>query len=264
MMFAVCLYAKDFWIEKEPGQWTDKEVEKMLTKSPWAKKVTPESSMSGMAGGGAMAGGGGMGGGGGPSGGGGGGMGGGGGRGGGGDMGAAMPSGGQSASDVILRWEGAAPIREANARNQFAHSDEIAQWAQEYYVISITGLETGPAGRGAPGEGGREAGGAREGQGGQREGDPRGGTPPGGDNANMAMPNFRSLLLKYSDKRTITPEKVMVLRTTESLTFYILFSRKDAITVADKDITFEAAVDQLTIKSKFKLKDMQYKGKLEL
>ena len=261
-IFAVTLYAADFWVAKEPGQWTDDEVDKMLTKSPWAKKVTPESSMQAMAGGGGGdMGGGGMGGG--PPGGGGGGMGGGGG----------VPGGGgQSASPVVLRWEGAALIREANARNQFAHAAQLAEWSKEYYVISLTGLQSGPAGRGAPGAGGREngnrkggaPGGAPGGQGGQRQGDPRGGTPPGGDNPNMGMPNFRSLSLKYSDKRTISPEKIMVIRMTEGSVFYVLFSRKNAITVADKDMTFEADVDQGKIKAKFKLKDMEYKGKLDL
>ena len=250
-IFAVTLYAADFWVAKEPDQWTDDEVDKMLTKSPWAKKVTPESSMQAMAGGGGGdMGGGGMGGG--PPGGGGGGMGGGGG----------VPGGGgQFASPVVLRWEGAALIREANARNQFAHAAQLAEWSKEYYVISLTGLQSGPAGRGAPGEGGRENGNR---QGGQRQGDPRGGTPPGGDNPNMGMPNFRSLSLKYSDKRTISPEKIMVIRMTEGSVFYVLFSRKNAITVADKDMTFEADVDQGKIKAKFKLKDMEYKGKLDL
>ena len=274
-IFAVTLYAADFWVAKEPGQWTDDEVDKMLTKSPWAKKVTPESSMQAMAGGGGGdMGGGGMGGGppgvggggmgGGPPGGGGGGMGGGPPGGGGGGMGGGggVPGGGgQSASPVVLRWEGAALIREANARNQFAHAAQLAEWSKEYYVISLTGLQSGPAGRGAPGEGGRENGNR---QGGQRQGDPRGGTPPGGDNPNMGMPNFRSLSLKYSDKRTISPEKIMVIRMTEGSVFYVLFSRKNAITVADKDMTFEADVDQGKIKAKFKLKDMEYKGKLDL
>ena len=30
----------DFWNKKEPGQWTPEEIDKLLTKSPWAKEVS--------------------------------------------------------------------------------------------------------------------------------------------------------------------------------------------------------------------------------
>ena len=36
-LFAVSLFAADFWKTKDPSQWSNDEVTKMLTKSPWAK-----------------------------------------------------------------------------------------------------------------------------------------------------------------------------------------------------------------------------------
>jgi hypothetical protein len=32
--------AKDFWTDKKPADWTDSEVQEMLTKSPWAKDAS--------------------------------------------------------------------------------------------------------------------------------------------------------------------------------------------------------------------------------
>lgn len=33
-------WAKDFWIDKKPSDWTDDEIQQMLTKSPWAKDAS--------------------------------------------------------------------------------------------------------------------------------------------------------------------------------------------------------------------------------
>ena len=40
--FAAAAYgwAKDFWNDKKPSEWTDDEVQQMLTKSPWAKDAS--------------------------------------------------------------------------------------------------------------------------------------------------------------------------------------------------------------------------------
>ena len=35
----VCL-GEDFWIKKEYMQWSDEEIKKLMTDSPWAKDVT--------------------------------------------------------------------------------------------------------------------------------------------------------------------------------------------------------------------------------
>ena len=40
--FAAAAYgwAKDFWNDKKPSDWTEDEVQQMLTKSPWAKDAS--------------------------------------------------------------------------------------------------------------------------------------------------------------------------------------------------------------------------------
>ena len=40
LVASTALLAADFWAEKDFTSWSDKEVEKMLTDSPWAKKAT--------------------------------------------------------------------------------------------------------------------------------------------------------------------------------------------------------------------------------
>src|SRR5579871_721091 len=46
---ATRLYAgeSDFWNKKEPSEWTSEEVDKLTTKSPWAKEVTVTSGVGG-------------------------------------------------------------------------------------------------------------------------------------------------------------------------------------------------------------------------
>src|ERR1017187_4405173 len=122
------LYAasSDFWNKKEPAEWSSEEIDKLVTKSPWARQVNASSAamsrQSGGSGGGGGNGGGmgdpGIGGGGGgyPGGGGmgypGGGMGGGRGGGGGGrrgNGGGPMPV----SYTATVRWESAKPVQEA-------------------------------------------------------------------------------------------------------------------------------------------------------
>ena len=98
--------AADFWNKKKPSEWSEKEVQALLTKSPWAKDASVEFNMQGMEGGpdGGM---------GGPPGGG---------------MGGEMPE-----MHAVVRWEGAMPIRAAN-------KTEAGQQAADTYIISLSGM----------------------------------------------------------------------------------------------------------------------------
>jgi hypothetical protein len=117
----------EFWNEKPPAEWSEAEIERLTTKSPWAKEVTASFDIAGMqdrrpaggGGGGKM---GGKGGGGGMRGGGGMGPGGGGGGGG---------KGGMREIKTVVRWESAGPMREALKKK--AADDK-------HYVISVAGL----------------------------------------------------------------------------------------------------------------------------
>ena len=116
---AGALAPAEFWNDKQPADWSEKEVQRLLTKSPWAKEVAAEMNFAGM----------GM-----PP--------------GGGPMGGGAPPGGMDGPggpmDLTagVRWESAASIRDAaNSR--------LPEDAAEYYVISLHGLPMMGAGRGA-------------------------------------------------------------------------------------------------------------------
>lgn len=56
----------------------------------------------------------------------------------------------------------------------------------------------------------------------------------------------------------------MVIRTAQAPGLYLLFSRTNTITTSTKEVTLEFTIDRVTIKAKFKVKGMKYRGKLEL
>jgi len=71
LALAATVWAGDPWKDKKPADWSDKDVQKFLTKSPWSKTVPMTFDSSGGRGGRGAGGGGGYGGGGGMGGGGG-------------------------------------------------------------------------------------------------------------------------------------------------------------------------------------------------
>lgn len=173
-------------------------------------------------------------------------------------MGASMPSG-PTAPPIIVRWEGAAPVRAALTRQQFAYSGEIDKWLQENYVVSLSGFQIRGSRRGgSPNESGPGAGGA------QKQGDQRAGGPPAGANPNAGLPNIRGASIKYGSRQAVPVDKIMVIRTAQGPGLYLLFSRKDALAISDNEVTIEFTIDRVTTKAKFKLKDMEYQGKLAL
>ena len=122
------LVAADFWEEKDFTTWSDKEVEKMLTNSPWAKKVTivmgnlQSESSGGFSGGAAGPPGGGP-------------------RGGGGQF------RGVRRADVWVIWTSALPVKQALVRRQTGidapiPSDLQQQLTQDepYYSVTLNGV----------------------------------------------------------------------------------------------------------------------------
>jgi hypothetical protein len=43
LLFAGITLGEDFWVKKDFTQWTDKEVRRILTNSPWSKETTVRS-----------------------------------------------------------------------------------------------------------------------------------------------------------------------------------------------------------------------------
>lgn len=231
-LFLLCafgLVAADFW-QKPYAGWSDKDVTKMMTNSPWAKS---DSVSMGGPGGGAPAGpppggGGGFGGGapGGPQGGG----------------GSEFGPGAQGASaptfDVVARWQSALPIRQAFVRLKFgaeadksAEAGKLLQEEERPYEIVLSG----PMGmflRGKPGDSAKA----------------------------LSEVSF------LSSKRTgeIKAAEIQVGKPGKEMDVVFAFPRSMPFVVDDKEVEFTTKLGASTLKYKFKLKDMVVNGKLEM
>ena len=260
------LIAADVWDKKPFTDWSPKEVDHMLTSSPWARETAATlaggggaGGMSGGRGGGGRVGGRGGGGGGmgggadvdasmGGAGGGGGGMGaGGGGMGGAGGGAAAAPQ-----TMVLVRWQSALPVKQALVRGKFgseaataAEAKSVLANEEAYYVIAVEKLPR--MGMGRPGAEGRGA----EGKG-----------PEGPERMRQMLARSTSLVRK--GKEPIKPDDVKMAMAEKTMTVYFIFPRTEAITLEDKEVEFNTKLGPLEIKRKFKLQDMVFAGKLAL
>ena len=130
LLACAALVAADFWEEKEFTNWSDREVQKMLTDSPWAKRVNivmgglREEEASRFTGDGVNFGGGG-------------------GRRGGGDGGFA----GIRRTSVSVVWINALPVRQAMVRGLVGRDGPIPPEGQQFlteedpfYTVAVVGL----------------------------------------------------------------------------------------------------------------------------
>ncbi len=262
-MSVAMLWAADFWEAKSYTEWSTKEVDRVLNRSPWSQNVTIR--MVGSFGGGAGAdgrfgrpgggrqggsGGGGGGGGayggssgGGPSFGGAGGSGGGGYGGGGGGRGGrggfGGPGGGMAMPQMtaVVRWFSALPVKQASVKLRYGNEAATAADGLDYinreepnYLISVAGLP------------GRMAG------------------------FMQRMPDQvkQNTSLRRKGKEPIAPADLQITAQMEKTDLYFVFPRTDPITLDDKDVEFLMKTDRMEIKRKFKLKKMVFNGQLEL
>jgi hypothetical protein len=225
---AIPLVSADVW-SKKPSEWSDKDIQRILTRSPWAKEATVALNQAG--GGMDSAPGGGRGGGmGGPPGG----MDGppGGGMGGppGGMDGPGMGSGAPQLHAVV-RWESALPIRLALKKEDEPRQDQ--------YLITVTGF---------PKIGGRQ---------------PDGGSQPVSAQAQNRMKE--SARLERKGKDPIPASSAEMAETGGARIMQFTFrAGVDPILAQDKEVQFVASIGPMQIKAKFTLKEMVYEGKLEL
>jgi hypothetical protein len=240
LILTIPLPAADFWQSKPYTEWTDKEVQKLLSNSPWSKEVVV--SLGGAGGGGTGKGGrskGGGGGGGGDAGFDGPAMGSGGGNAGtkGGqsvsEVGGGTPSGGTPTMNLVVSWRTALPLREAIAKQKHPEdaatspeAKKLIEEPQKWYILVVSGLP------------------ARMGRGG---------------------PEMKEMLLKNTSlsikgKEPIVPED---LQSSGSSAIF-LFPKTVAIDMDDKEVEFSTKLGQTQVRTKFKLKDMVFNGKLDL
>lgn len=248
LVAAFALWAADVWV-KPYTEWNEKDVQKIMTDSPWAKKVSV--AFEGMGGGGAggAGGGGGRGGGKGPQGsvgldpgtdgnggGGGGGRGGGKGGGGGGDVGGGG-GGGIPEAELIIRWQSAPTVEQALVKAKYgaeaatnADAQKQLQPQDEYYVIWVAGLP--------------------------------GNVRPRDEDAKKALLAVTTLSAK--DKDAITATDVVFNAPARTADAHFLFPRKAAFSADDKEVDFATKFGKNAVKTKFNLKAMVVNGKLGL
>jgi hypothetical protein len=244
----VCLWAADFWEAKPFTDWADKDIQKLMTNSPWAKSIgVPISGPAAVMAGGAVGGAGGdgtepptpqseRGGGGGR-----------GGRGGGGNTAGVGDLGGASA-DVVLRWFTAMPIKQAMLRIKYGaeagtSSDAKAALdrAEANYIIVVTGRPLVGVLRGNP------------------------------DAIKQAIMEKTTLSVK--GKTSLKPSEIQLLASGQgqgkakgppSPDLYFVFPKTTPITLEDKEVEFATKIGDISLKNKFQLKSMVFNGKLEL
>ena len=218
------LLAADFWKAKEYKDWKPKEVQKMLTKSPWAKDANVRFSMQGVSARGRGSGGSAS------------------------DSGQRSPIGGGGGGGfggggrsrpqlkVSIRWASALPIKQALIRSR--HEGDFEETAQDkahltqiekQYVVAVSGL---------PGRMERFL--------------------QNTDHIKQAT------TLKRKKNATIQAQSVEVVPREQFIELYFFFSRSNPILVNEKNVEFKMELGPIKIKRKFKLKDMVFNDKLEL
>jgi hypothetical protein len=226
-------FGKEFWNDKKPEDWTPDEVELLLNKSPWAKEVAASLTNNGFGNGSPRRSGGmdttGIGG-----------MGGGGGRRGGtggrvGDTGGSgTPRGGML--NGVVRWESALPILQAQKKDA---PPEMA----EFHILSISNI---------PMIGGR----SRSATGSPTSDDPE-------QKAQMEDRVRQGTKILPHGKDPVFAAKVDLSQGERGTLIYF---RRDAepLTLERKEVAFELKIGSMEVKTKFTLKEMVYRGKLEV
>ena len=230
-MASTCLlFAADFWEKKEFAKWSEDEVSKILKESPWARRtyikyVSKPMDPGAMGPGPPPMGNVAN-------------MGGGGFGGGGGGFG-----GGGEPEPVIVRWHSSLPVKQAVAILRFKDNVETSEEAAEMinrqestYIVGIIGM-------------------------------PRRG-PMGYDKDSIKAGSQ----LIIENKPPIKAIEVFTNQDGENTNIYIAFSRyqnnEPLISLNDKKVEVVVEISgpfsTTVIKKEFKLKDMQYKGKLEI
>lgn len=242
LLLAASLWAADFWQSKTFADWSDKDVQKMLDSSPWAKSVSVPADVVAPSGGGKR------------------------GSGGRSNMGEignpdagrpnpmedqpgvsangrvrgadADPGATSTAITLMVRWESALPMREARVRAKYgaeaatsAEAKKILEGVESTYVITVSGL-------------GRNA----------LPGDP--------EAVKKAVIAEASLSVKGKDP--IKPVDFMLQRSTAGVIAVFAFPRSTPFAADDKEVEFTARFQSIPVKQRFQLKNMVINGKLEL
>jgi len=133
----------------------------------------------------------------------------------------------ESATSLMLRWESALPIREAELKARETSAPVVDE---DHYAIAVYGLPTKLA-KDPKGEGDRLKGQAA---------------------------------LKREGQKDLKPSHVDVIQRDDGVVVVFLFPRTKEISAQDSGVEFDAQIGQYEIAQKFQVDQMMYQGKLEL
>ncbi len=141
-----------------------------------------------------------------------------------------LPRGSVPKIPVLVRWDSALPVREAllqsHARDLRDSENTLAK-PEKDYIITLIGLL--PAHNGSP---------------------------------QIAQGLINAARLMPQNRKSIAPEDVRIDESTG--TIQLFFPRTAPITLDDKEVVFTTVFGSMKIIQRFRLKDMLYRGKLEL
>ncbi len=245
ILLAAAVYAAQPW-SKDSSQWTTEDAQRVLDASPWAQPAsaffaTPETqeqapagplpgaAQAGMAGPRGISDGhwdGGVG---------------------------RIPTGALPSLSVTIRWDSALPVRQAFLRLQSNSATGSPPYtpaqAQKDYIITVLGL--------VPARGYRSAG-----QLPSRSRSDDDSTTDVRDPEQMLEGLMAQSRLMARGHKPIAPEDVKLDSATGTL--HLFFPRNESIDLKDKEVVFGTRFGSMTIQKQFRLKDMTYRGKLEL
>jgi len=233
-------WAGDVWKDKKPADWSQKDMEKFLTRSPWARTVQPATAPQSIDRGPTSANTGGWSG----------------GPGGGGGGGGWHGNGGDSAMPITtfqVRWVSAPIMREAL---KIYESDPlnaaIARYSNDFYIVSVT-MQT--KGGGGGGRGGTWGGGGRWGAPGGGQG---GATQAQQDESRK---RFEAMLIQGAvlrfGRHAIHPAQAQMVPGKDGMTTLYLFPRTLQLEDASKDFVFEFTQGPAVTQADFSLKGFE-------
>jgi hypothetical protein len=237
---AICAWAADFWQAKPFTDWSEKDIQKMETNSPWAKQVPVgfEGGAGSSGGKGSRKGGGGGGGGGGDDA-----IMGNGGNAGGSRSGVQEVGGGSAGAGgatmtLTVCWRTALPVREALVTKKFGaeaatspDAKKLLEVSQNFYGIVVTGL------------------------------------PARSINANsdkMKAMVLQGTTLSVKGRDPIAASDLQTGGNERNAVVLFLFPKTSPLSLDDKEVEFTSRLGPLVVRQKFHLKEMVFNGKLEL
>ena len=162
--------------------------------------------------------------------------------------------GGVPSLQVTIRWDSASPVRQALLRSPTTPnatgatgSSNLETNSEKSYIVTVIGLVPARAYQAA-------------GQSQTQSNTDSAAEPQNPRQMLESLKNTSRLIPR--GKRAIAPDDVKLDASTGLI--HLFFPRNQPITLADKEITFAIRFGSMSVEKRFRLKDMTYKGKLEL